>query len=135
MIARQYADMPKRPENPSSTDTIIKTGQRLRAIREIGNIKQEDLCARLGVDQSTYSKWEKGKRLPDVLVLTQFAARFMVSLDFLYRGIPSRIHPDVLALMREKHPDLVDEPPTDKEPDMDKALSSYRAAIAAAVSD
>lgn len=121
--------MPLRINSPGSTATIIATGKRLRAIRDLAGVTQEALCELLGVDQSTYSKWEKGKRVPDVLVMTAFAARFKTSLDFLYRGAPIGMHPDLVHLLRTGYPSLVADMPTDMDQGRDMALSSYRAAI------
>ena len=121
--------MPIRVRSASSTDTLEQVGRRLRVIRELAGVTQEALCEVLHVDQSTYSKWEKGKRLPDVLVLIKFAARFRTSLDFLFRGAPIGMHPELLHLLRLGHPGLVADIPTGMDQDRDMALSSYRAAI------
>jgi transcriptional regulator with XRE-family HTH domain len=123
--------MPVRAKTDGSTLTLVKVGRRLRAIRELADITQEKLCELLGVDQSTYSKWERGKRVPDVLVLTAFAARFRTTLDFIFTGSPVGTHPQLASLLRLVHSDLVQESPSRTEQDTDKALASYRAAIVA----
>lgn len=121
--------MPRRPKTDGSTAIIERAGLRLRAIRELAGVKQDDLCQVLGVDQSTYSKWERGRRLPDVLVLIEFAARFRTTLDFLFRGSPGGMHPDLVHLLRIGYPALVADTPTGTEPDKGTVLTSYRAAI------
>jgi len=120
--------MPKATKIPVSEIQRL-AGRRLRAVRELAGVKQEALCERLRIDQSTWSKYEQGKRTPGMPVMIEFAARFDVSLDFIFRGLPVGMHPELVKLMRLGHPDLLTRLNPNKSDDPDAALSTYRGAI------
>lgn len=42
-------------------ETTLKIGEKLRTLRELHGIKQEDIAQRLGISQNTYSKLETGE--------------------------------------------------------------------------
>lgn len=128
--------MPKKrpvPPDQGASTIMEEAGARLRLIRELGDQTQVEVCDLLGVDQSTWSKWESGKRVPDPLAVIRFAGRFRVSLDFIYTGRPIGVHPALLQMVRARAPALVRELPTDSPVDMDRVRASYREAIATAI--
>lgn len=135
--------MPKRSKNPtrrqsqkaSASEAQKIIGLRIRALRELANKTQQAICDVLGVDQSTWSKWESGKREPDMDVIIQFCMRFRVSLDLIYRGIPAESHEQIVELMRAYYPELLCVQPTSTSQDKDTVLASYRAAIAQALEE
>ena len=47
------------------------------------NLKQSDLAAKLNYSDKAISKWERGEAVPDVLVLTQLAKLFGITIDKL----------------------------------------------------
>lgn len=126
--------MPKRPkdqiDDPAATEMQIKAGLRIQAIRKIGGVTQTKICGKLGVDQSTWSKWERGERMPDLFVMTRFAARAKTSLDLIYLGRPIGTHESLLTLLRLAIPHLLVQEPSGTVPDTDTAQASYRATIA-----
>lgn len=126
--------MPRRQENPDggsqATSVMLKAiGMRLRTIRKSTNLPQTVVCQALGVDQSTWSKWEQGQRLPDLFTMIRFASRAKVSLDLIYRGVPTGVHHGLLQWLQIQIPDLLVPDPTGTDQDKDKALASYRTAI------
>ena len=62
---------------------------RLRNLRIHKKLSQKDLADTLGVDRTTYVKWETGASSPSVAILTQLADFYGVSLDFLTEHIPA----------------------------------------------
>ena len=56
---------------------------KLRYLREHSEISQTEMAARLGILQSSYSKYELGSRKPDYQVLKQIANILDVSIDYL----------------------------------------------------
>ena len=50
-----------------------KTKLDIKSIRKIFDITQDELAQRLGVEQSTVSMWECGKRAPSVIALRMLA--------------------------------------------------------------
>lgn len=59
---------------------------RMKAIMEKEGIKAKQLTAELGISNSSFTDWNKGKGSPSVDALTKFADYFHVSLDYLVRG-------------------------------------------------
>jgi transcriptional regulator with XRE-family HTH domain len=131
--------MTQRPDDgiidPADSDFFRLAGKRLRSIRKIAGINQTLVAARLRVDQSTWSKWETGKRIPNPAKVAKFAARAKTSLSFIYEGLPIGTHPILLRLLRASAPELVAEEPSDTDQSTDTALASYRSSIHQAISD
>lgn len=125
--------MPKRQDDgsidPADSEFFRHAGLRLRAVRKISGLNQTETADLLGVDQSTWSKWETGKRIPNPSKVSKFAARAKTSLDFIYRGVPVGTSDLLLALLRATAPELLVEPPTRTAPNRDTALASYRNSI------
>lgn len=59
-----------------SASNIIK-------LRQGAGLTQAELGARLNYSDKTISKWERGEAIPDAYVLTQLAAMFGVTVDYL----------------------------------------------------
>ena len=59
---------------------------RMKALMEDEGIKARQLTEELGISNSSFTDWNKGKGSPSVAVLTKFATRFGVSLDYLVFG-------------------------------------------------
>lgn len=73
-------------------------GKRMRVTREVlAGASQEQVANALGVDTTTYTKWEGGSRPIPVEVLARFAAAARVSADWLMFG-----YVDQLAVLDRK---------------------------------
>ena len=59
------------------------TASNIIKLRTGAGMTQADLGARLNYSDKTISKWERGEAIPDAYVLTQIAAIFGVSVDYL----------------------------------------------------
>lgn len=59
-----------------SASNIIK-------LRQGAGLTQAELGARLNYSDKTISKWERGEAIPDAYVLTQLAAMFGITVDYL----------------------------------------------------
>lgn len=55
----------------------------LKALRELYGLQQKDICAEIGVGQSTYSNYEIGITEPKISFWRAVAERYHVTLDFL----------------------------------------------------
>lgn len=87
-------------------------GRRLRWSREIVAESQADVCRLLGLeDTTTWNKWEKGTRYPDVAVMARYCDLFGLTMDYLYRGRLKGIREDVQLRLAAHHPELVDQDP------------------------
>lgn len=58
-------------------------GQILKSLREERDMKQEDICAALNIEQSTLSNYENDRRKPKLELAVKVADFFNVSLDYL----------------------------------------------------
>lgn len=57
--------------------------QRLRDLREDADLTQSALAERLGIQQTVYSRYERGARTIPLELLLQLADYYDVSLDYL----------------------------------------------------
>ena len=60
--------------------------ERMRDIMDKEGITPKRLTETLGISNSSFTDWGKGKGSPSVMVLTKFAEYFNVSLDYLVFG-------------------------------------------------
>ena len=58
-------------------------GERLKEIRELRNLTQNDVANFLKVKRQTYSAYERNKSLPDANTLCLLATYFAVTADYL----------------------------------------------------
>ncbi len=65
------------------TSVILMDFPRIRDLREDADKKQNDLAKYLGIDQSTYSDYERGKICVPIDQLIKIADLYNVSLDYL----------------------------------------------------
>ena len=63
----------------------MKTNEKLKEIRKISGMTQEELADKLNVSRQTISKWEKGLSTPDLEMAIQFCDLFQISLDELLK--------------------------------------------------
>lgn len=61
----------------------MSVGIRLKKLREESELKQESLAAKLGINRSTISMYERDQRTPSPDVLKKYADIFDVSLDYI----------------------------------------------------
>ena len=57
--------------------------KRLKELRIEKGLTQQSAGAMLGIDTSTFRKWENGQRRPDIDMLCKIADAFEVSTDYL----------------------------------------------------
>ena len=62
---------------------ILMFKDRLRCLREHQELSQSDVCKRLGISSSSYSRYECGTNEPCLDVLKKMAILFDCSVDYL----------------------------------------------------
>lgn len=80
------------PPDRDTADQMREIGRRLQATRQALGLKQEDLASSIGVNRTTYTNWETGKRLPDPLAIGRLATRYGTTMDWIYLGDMSGLH-------------------------------------------
>ena len=83
----------------STTTPEPKTiGERIRVLRKKRGLKQRVLADRVASNKSTVSRWETGKRIPDVDMINALADVFGVSPKYLMFGQNKENDADYLDL-------------------------------------
>lgn len=95
-------------------------GQRLKWLREAMNASQQELADHVGVHQTMWSLYEKGKRSPDQYTMVRMAGKLKISTEYLLEGRLEGVDRDLAIRLAAAHPELV-EPigkglRTDKDP-------------------
>lgn len=72
-------------------DKKLILSQNLKTLRLNRGFTQNDIAGVLGLNRSTYTYYEMGKTLPDILVLHKLARFYDISLDALFQSI-SKLH-------------------------------------------
>lgn len=57
--------------------------ERLKELRKQANLTQVELAKRLGIGQSSYADWERGRKKPTQENLVKISQVFSVSIDYL----------------------------------------------------
>ena len=61
----------------------MQLGEVVKTYRKRRNMTQEEMACRLGVTAPAVNKWENGKSLPDITLLSPIARLLCISLDTL----------------------------------------------------
>jgi transcriptional regulator with XRE-family HTH domain len=80
-------------------------GEKIKELREAHGLTQEELATALGLSRPTITKYERGDRVPDLIIATRMAEYFGVSLDYLVGRKPSikeKIAYDIVAMFDRK---------------------------------
>lgn len=108
--ARIVWPMPKKPYRKAGEPLayVEAVGMRLLWVREVIGWTQTDMASVAGCDQSTWTKWEKGKRLASVSHIARLCDVIGITLDFVYRGkVGGLLRRDVELQLVANHPELV----------------------------
>ena len=64
----------------------MNIGSKIRELRILNGLTQEELALKLSVTRQAVSNWETGKNLPDIEILINISNVFNISLDQLIKG-------------------------------------------------
>ena len=56
---------------------------RYKDLRKKFNLTQSQLANKINIEQSTVSKWEQNRTIPDIATLTKLSELYNVSIDYL----------------------------------------------------
>lgn len=62
----------------------MEIGKRIRALRTIRSVTQENLANELGVTPQAVSRWENGQAMPDITLLPAISVFFGIRIDELF---------------------------------------------------
>lgn len=75
---------------------------KFKELRKKAGLTQIEFAEKLNVDQSTISKWEQDKAIPDIQMLVQLASFFNVSVDYLM-GREQKVDSNVRGVQMERN--------------------------------
>lgn len=78
-----------------------KNMNKFKELRKKAGLTQIEFAQKLNVDQSTISKWEQDKAIPDIQTLVQLASFFNVSVDYLM-GREQKVDNNVRGMQMER---------------------------------
>ncbi|MCR4782558.1 MAG: helix-turn-helix domain-containing protein, partial [Lachnospiraceae bacterium] len=64
----------------------MELGNRIKELRKVQNINQDELAEKLFVSRQTISNWENDKSYPDIQSVLLLSETFGVSVDQLLKG-------------------------------------------------
>ena len=71
------------PNLLGDTPNGTKFAQRLRTVRNINRLTQDDLAQMLGTSRTVIAKWEMGEREPSLTGVVRICNLFDVSADYM----------------------------------------------------
>lgn len=82
-------------------------GRRLRWVREVLGMTQEQIATAVGIDQTAWSAYEVGKRWPDLGTASRLIAKLKVSHAYLMDGSLEGVERNLAIQLAAYHPELV----------------------------
>lgn len=79
----------------------MAVGARLKAAREVMDLTQTDVGAKIGATPSQLSRFEHGERLIPADLAAAFAAAYGFDLNFLYTGSEAGLSRETRAALSE----------------------------------
>ena len=97
-----------RPSRTSDDRRLMaQMGRRLRWVREALGVNQTDMARMVGVTQTAWSLYERGKRWPDQFAAVRLMAKLKVTREYLLSGDLTGIDRDLAIRLAAQHPELV----------------------------
>ena len=75
----------------------VQLGENVRKLRKRCHLTQDELAARIGVDQKRVSKIERGEARPNLTLCLRLANAFHVSVDIITHCAPTAIQQKINA--------------------------------------
>lgn len=71
--------------------------QRLRKLRRINDLSQQQAAEALGVPLARYGNWEQGRGVPSIAILPRIAALFKITIDELMGVTPKEVEDSLIS--------------------------------------
>lgn len=104
--------MGRPPRTTADRQLMRDMGMRLRWVREALGETQERMAQRVGVHQTAWSLYERGRRWPDQFEAVRLIAKLQISTDYLLCGSLRGVERELAIRLAAHHPELVR--PTDR---------------------
>ncbi len=128
-----WQKMPKKRktlmQDALAIEVMTAAGARLGALRQLAGLTHAQVASLIEVDPSNWTRWERGERMPELMAMLRFCARFKTTLAFIYQGFPDGSHPDLVRHLLAQAPHLLAPHTMRSAPDTDSYRASYIASI------
>lgn len=84
-----------------------EVGRRLVALRSALGLKAKTMCAEVNVEPNTWSQWEKGNRMADLVAMMRVADTFGADLNYIYMGTTSTMPYELATRVRAQLKNVV----------------------------
>lgn len=112
--------MGRRARTAEDSAQVALMGQRLKWVREARGLSQAQIAAEVGVHQTQWSLYERGKCMPDAFAGERMVAKLKITKEYLFGGGLDGVERVLAIRLAAHHPELVDPirtaPRTDKDP-------------------
>lgn len=102
----QTRGMGRLKRTPADVALMRTMGARLRWVREAYGKTQEQMAAAVGIDQTTWSYYELGKRWPDQFAAPRLIAKLKISREYLLDGSLEGVERLLAIRLAASHPEL-----------------------------
>ncbi|HEY6254509.1 MAG TPA: helix-turn-helix transcriptional regulator [Xanthobacteraceae bacterium] len=119
---RQIVRMKGRPKRTEADRALMAAmGMRLRWVRDALDLRQHQIAEAVGIDQTTWSLYELGKRWPDQFAAARLIAKLKISHAYLLEGSLEGVERELAIQLAARHPELA--APINTEPRKDRLLA------------
>lgn len=106
--------MGRPPRKAVDRQLMIEMGKRLRWVREARGESQEQIAELVGVHQTAWSLYERGKRWPDEFEARRLIAKLKISQAYLLEERLEGVERELAIVLAARHPELAG--PTGRPP-------------------
>jgi transcriptional regulator with XRE-family HTH domain len=113
IVARQNGILPsmarmgRPPRSLADKQMMLAMGERLKWVKEANGWNQTQAGEAVGVSQTAWSLYEKGKRWPDAFAAVRLIAKLKISREYLLTGDLGGVERDLAIRLAALHPELV----------------------------
>jgi len=100
---------------------MIDMGKRLKWVRHAKGMTQRQIAEFVGLDQTTWSAYERGIRFPDQLGAVRLLAKLKISRDYLMDGVLRGVEADLAIRLALAHPNQLRPNDTDESTGIPRA--------------
>jgi transcriptional regulator with XRE-family HTH domain len=95
LIRQMMSNKRKMTDDPLAIEMRAAAAARLVALRRLAGLSQTQVARLIEIDQTVWSRWELGNRMPDPVTMVRFCAIFKTTLNYIYLGWAADTHPDL----------------------------------------
>lgn len=103
---RHIEGMGRPARTPADRRVMVEIGTRLRWVREALGLSQAAIADQVGIHQTAWGLYERGKRLPDEFAGMRMIAKLKISRAYLIDGRLDGVERELAIRLAAAHPEL-----------------------------